>query len=637
MTFLMFEQRVLELLKEVLGENDYQLTEPPRPEFGDLSTSICFKMARIMKKRPNEIAKEVTERIKKNLLPDDIVMDVKAIGGYINFKTNFRVLAKLTLKEVLEKADNYGAVNIGNGRKVLIEHTNVNPNKAIHIGHARNACLGDSLVRLLRFAGFNVYALNYIDDTGSQIADVIVGFKYLGFPLDRKDIKFDKYCGDYVYVNVNKIYKEKPELEKLRGEVIKLIEKGDNPIAKFTRKIADKVVREQLKTCWRLGVFFDLFNWESDILKSGLWEEAFKILRDKKVVEYAKEGEYKGCWIIKLKELPEFMHETDKVLVRSDGTLTYIAKDIPYAMWKVGLIKKDFNYDIYVDNQPNGSKIWTTITNAHIVTHPDFKGGELAVSVIDVRQSRLQNIIKMILKLIGGSKTSDKYVHYSYEVVALSRSTAVQMGIPAEELGKTKIVHMSGRRGAYFNVDDVLDLMKKKAIEESKKRNPDMNADELERIGEAIAVSALRYQLVKQSRDKILIFDLDEALKLEGDTGVYLMYTYARAVNIIKKASYLPNLSEIDYSVYEGEEIELLKMISKFPVVIRNAVKNLSPQEIAIYSYNLSDLFNRFYEKRPVLKERERIRNARLALVISTAQTLKNAFNIIGVHALDRI
>jgi arginyl-tRNA synthetase len=351
MTFDLLEEEVKKLLRIQLGEVDeYDLKEPPRPELGDLSSSICFRIAKKMNTNPIEFAEKIAEKIKKVLPVDSLIGDVNAVNGFLNFKVNFEKFASVTIHRVLFEDSRYGALNIGNNKKVLIEHTNVNPNKAMHIGHARNTCLGDSLVRLLRFTGYNVYALNYIDDTGSQIADVVVGFKYLGFNLEPPNgMRFDKYCGDEIYVKVNKLYEEHPELEKYRAEVLKMIEEGDNEIAKFTRYVAERVLADQLKTCWRLGAYFDLLNWESDIVRAGLWEEASAMLKSKGLMIYETEGDYKGCWIIKLKHIPRFSKETDKIVVRSDGTLTYIAKDLPYAMWKVGLLNKDFSYKVYLD------------------------------------------------------------------------------------------------------------------------------------------------------------------------------------------------------------------------------------------------------------------------------------------------
>jgi len=635
MTFDLLEEEVKKLLRIQLGEVDeYDLKEPPRPELGDLSSSICFRIAKKMNTNPIEFAEKIAEKIKKVLPVDSLIGDVNAVNGFLNFKVNFEKFASVTIHRVLFEDSRYGALNIGNNKKVLIEHTNVNPNKAMHIGHARNTCVRDSLVRLLRFTGYNVYALNYIDDTGSQIADVVVGFKYLGFNLEPPNgMRFDKYCGDEIYVKVNKLYEEHPELEKYRAEVLKMIEEGDNEIAKFTRYVAERVLADQLKTCWRLGAYFDLLNWESDIVRAGLWEEASEMLKSKGLMIYETEGDYKGCWIIKLKHIPRFSKETDKIVVRSDGTLTYIAKDLPYAMWKVGLLNKDFSYKVYLDKQPNGTLLWTTTSkNIGEKNHPDFKGSDLAISVIDVRQSRLQEVINIVLDAIGGPELSEKYVHYGYEVVALSRDTAIMMGAKDVE---SKIVHMSGRHGIYFNVDDVLDRIKERAMEESKKRNPNADNKWLDEVAESIAVSALRYQLIKSDRNRLIVFDINESLKLEGDTGPYLQYTYARARSILRKVSSY-DLKLFDPKVLNSEEERaLVKMIGKFPIIIKEAVMSLEPQKLAVYAYELSNAFNKFYEKCPVLKENEPLKSTRLALVDSFTRTARNVFNLLGVKPLE--
>ncbi len=633
MTFLAFEEKVKELIGKVAPHRvEYQLMEPRRPEYGDLASNVSFRLAKVMRRPPQEIAENLAERISGMLDKEDIVGGVEAVSGFLNFRVNFPILARKTLEAVFRLGDRYGSSNIGAGRKVLVEHTNVNPNKAIHIGHARNSCLGDSLVRILRFAGFRVYALNYIDDTGSQVADVIVGFRYLGMPMEPpKGMRFDKYCGDHVYVKVNQLYEERPELLKYRREVLRRIEEGDNEVARFTRAIADRVVRDQLKTCWRLGVYFDLFNWESDIVRSGLWEEVFQLMKERGAVRLETDGEYAGCWVISLKDIPRFAEETDKVLVRSDGTLTYIAKDLPYAAWKIGLVSGDFKYSLYL-TQPNGKPLWTTGLEG-IDNHPDFKGGDMAISVIDVRQSRLQEIIKVVLGKLFGAKEAERYIHYGYEVVALSGRSARLLGAGTEE----KVVHMSGRRGLYFNVDDVLDIMKEKAKKETLARNPDADPGWVEEVGEALAVSALRYQLVRADRNRLLVFDIEDSLKLEENTGPYLIYTYVRTRGILRKVEDNADISGVDPNVYGGEERELLVMVSKFPVVVRDAALSLEPQAIANYTYKLAALFNKFYEKYPVIKAEGEIRTARLALVKAVSQTLKNAFNLLGIVPLERM
>ncbi|MGB9729465.1 MAG: arginine--tRNA ligase [Thermoprotei archaeon] len=634
MAFDLLEEEAKKLLKAQLGDlGDFDLKEPPRPELGDLASSICFRISKKMKRNPKELAEEIAKKIKESLTSESLIADINAIDGFLNFKMNFEKFASTTILRVLKEDEKYGALDLGHNKKVLIEHTNVNPNKAMHIGHARNTCLGDSLVRLLHFTGHRVYALNYIDDTGSQIADVVVGFKYLGFSLEPPaGMRFDKYCGDEVYVKVNKSYEEKPELEKYRAEVLRMIEEGNNEIARFTKNIAERVLADQLKTCWRLGAYFDLLNWESDIVKTGLWEEVFNTLKSKGLIVYETEGEYKGCWVVRLRHIPRFAKETDKIVVRSDGTLTYIAKDLPYAMWKVGLLNKDFSYKIYLEKQPNGKALWSTSLKDSEVQHPDFKGSDLAISVIDVRQSRLQEVINIVLNALGGPELARKYLHYSYEVVALSRETAVAMG--ARDVD-SKIVHMSGRHGIYFNVDDVLDRLKERAKEESRKRNPNASESWLNEVAEDIAISALRYQLIKADRNRLIVFDINEALKLEGDTGPYLQYTYARARSILRKANtYDTKLFDPKLLITE-EEKTLIKMIGKFPIIIRDAVMSLEPQRLAVYAYELSNSFNKFYEKCPVLKENEPLRSTRLAIVDSFTRAARNVFHLLGVKPLE--
>ncbi len=633
MSFREFKEHVKKSVEIAIGEADYplidyELFEPPRPEFGDLSANVAFMIANKLGLNPLEVAEAIGDKLR---IPEDsLIADFEVHEpGYINFKVRYPDLAYRSILDAISKED-YGSLNIGKGKKVCVEHTSVNPNKALHIGHVRNLVLGDSIYRVLKFTGHDVQILNYIDDSGSQIADIVVGFKYAGFPLEPPDgKKFDHYCGDHVYVKVNELYAKKPELIMKQKEVLKAMEEGKSDIADFAKELTKRILKEQLKTCWRIGAYYDCLNFESHIIEAKIWDRLFNLMKDKGIVQFVKEGELSGCWVIKMEG-----EDKEKVLKRSDGTLTYIAKDIPYAAWKIGLIEDPFQYDIFI-KQPNGKDLWSSVSGKGKDEHPSFGNSDLAITVIDVRQSRLQKIISYILSLLGG-KSEKKYLHLSYEVVSLSKKTADELGITIE---KKEFIHMSGRKGIYMNADDVLDALHKKAYEETKKRNPDESEEWHHNIAEKVAISALRFDLIKQDLDKMIVFDLSEALNLEGETGPYVQYAHARASSIIQKAGIIPIITLDGASLLNDPiERELVKMISKFDLYVEEAVKNLSPKTLARYAYQLATDFNAFYERKPVLQEKDETkREARIALVHAFRNVVKTAFNLLGIETPDRI
>jgi len=633
LSFREFKEHVKKSVKIAIGEADYPIIdfepfEPSRPEFGDLSVNVAFIIANKLGLNPLEVAEIIGDKLR---IPEDsLIADFEIHKlGYINFKVRYPDLAYRTILDAISKED-YGSLNIGKGKKVCIEHTSVNPNKALHIGHVRNLVLGDSIYRILKFTGHDVQVLNYIDDSGSQIADIVVGFRYAGFPLEPpKGEKFDHYCGDEVYVKVNELYNKKPELVIKQKEVLKAIEEGKSEIAIFAKELTRKILREQLKTCWRIGANYDCLNFETHIIEAKLWNLLFEKMKDKGIVQFMTEGELSGCWVIKMEG-----EKDEKVLIRSDGTLTYIAKDIPYAAWKIGLVEDPFQYDIFI-KQPNGKDLWSTVSGRGKDEHPAFGNSDIAITVIDVRQSRLQKIISYILSLLG-EKMEKKYLHLGYEVVSLSKKTADELGIMIKE---KEFVHMSGRKGIYINADDVLDALHKKAYEETKKRNSNEREEWLHDIADKIAISALRFDLIKQDLDKMIVFDLSESLNLEGETGPYVQYAHARASSIIQKAGVRPTITlDSACSLDDPIELELIKMISKFDLYVEDAVKNLSPKIIARYAYQLATDFNVFYEKKPVLQEKDEIkREARIALVQAFKNVVKTAFSLLGIETPERI
>ncbi len=619
-----------EILKEA-GLSDPRLEIPKSSEHGEVSCTSAFELAKRLNKSPMEVALNIALKVKVVIESrKGLIKSVEVVKpGFINFHVDWPSYAVKIIEEVLTSGDAYGSSDIGRGRRVLIEHTSVNPNKALHVGHARNVCLGSALAKLYKFAGFDVLVANYIDDSGSQMADIILGIKYLGYPMEPPEgMRFDEYCGDKIYVEVNRLLEQKPELSEKKRLLIKEIEDRSSDSFMLSREIAVKVLKEQLKTCWRLGAFYDILNRESDVVAFGLWEEVFSKLKEKNACYLATFGPKTGCWMLNLSGHKILSKEGDEVLVKSDGTTTYVARDIAYAAWKLGIVKRDFKYKLF-DKNKDQSDILITDIDGDI----DFKvkNVDMTMTVIDVRQRRPQEIVKYVLGLIGADPS--RYVHFAYEVVSLSAKEAERMGL---NVSGVEFVHMKGREGIYVKVDSVIDSIKEKVVSETARRHPDWHLQKVENVAEKVAVGALVYALVKGDADKIIVFDREEALKIEGDTGPYLQYSYARACRILEKSPV--KQGEVRRSkVLENQEITLLREISLFPIVVEESVKLMLLKKLANYAYSLASAFNNFYESCPVLTDDEETMKFRLSLTKAYLITMGNCLRILGIPIVEEM
>ena len=628
MTFQSIIDEIRNNLNKVLSEmsiSDVNFSvEPAKPGFADVSSNISFLLAKQLKKSPQEIAQLISENYGKSHHTLVLKSDAHP-SGYVNFFANWDKLSQLILSE--SNLDTFGFVEIGKQSTIVVEHTSVNPNKALHIGHIRNIIIGDTVSRILRKADYKVNVLNYIDDSGLQVADILVGFTHFGFnqePPNGK--KFDHYCGDDVYVKTTQKYEEDSSLEEIRKNVLKELEDGTSETAKFADTVTRKVLANQLETCWNLSVTYDCLNFESQIIRSGLWNKIFEKLKEMKLVEFENEGKNEGCWVIRGDG-----KEEDKVIVRSNGTATYIAKDIPYAAWKLGLLDDPFHYEKYPIGQPNNQKLWQTTLNDSNSTENNFTGQKV-ITVIDSRQDRLQKIITELMAKF--KSVPDAYVHLGYESVTLSSDTAKTLGIVTDG----KQAQMSGRKGLYVSADSVYDLLKEKTIQETTQRHPEMSTQEIQSIAHNVAVGTLRYEMIKYDLDKIITFDLTKSLSLEGDTAPYIQYTHARASRILEKSERSPSI-DVDFSLLsEKSELDLVKTIGLFGISVKDSANNLSPKVIARYCYDLAVSFNSFYEHNKVLGiGDENLENSRLCLVNSFKMTIERALDLIGIVAPDKM
>ena len=628
MTFQAIIGEIENNLKKILDElsiSDVSFSvEVAKPGFGDVSSNIAFLLAKKLQKSPKDITHMLSEKYSQ--CTSVLVLKTEAHpSGYLNFFADWTKLSKLILSE--SYLDTFGDVDIGNNSNIIVEHTSVNPNKALHIGHIRNIVVGDTVSRILSKANYKVNVLNYIDDSGLQVADIIVGFKHLGFdeePPNGK--KFDHYCGDDVYVKTTQKYELDSSLEEIRKNTLKELEDGNSETAAFGDLITRKVLAGQLQTCWNLNVSYDCLNFESQIIRSGLWSKIFEKLKEMGLIEFENEGKNAQCWVIRGDG-----KEEDKVIVRSNGTATYIAKDIPYAAWKLGLLDDPFYYQKYDATQPNSKTLWQTSLNDENTTAQNFTAQKV-VTVIDSRQERLQKIITVLMEKFNS--IPDSYVHLGYESVTLSSDTAKTLGLDTDG----KQAQMSGRKGLYVSADSVCELLKQKIIEETKKRHPEMNDDEIEKIAQSVSIGTLRYEMIKQDLDKIITFDLAKSLSLEGDTAPYIQYAYARASRILEKSGIKPT-TDVDFSLLqEKSELDLVKTIGLFNLQVRDAANNFAPKVIARYCHDLAVAFNSFYEHVKVLdSDNDALKSSRVCLVNSFNLTLEKALNLLGIDSPTRM
>jgi arginyl-tRNA synthetase len=611
---------------------------PPRRALGDLAVPLAFELARRLRKAPRIIAQEIAAALGTI---EGVVKIEAAPNGYVNFFLDRAAFLKARLTEA--------AASIANPEgKTIVEHTAINPNKAAHIGHLRNAALGDSFGRLLVFSGRQVEIQNYIDDTGVQVADVAVGFAQLEkLALDEvrriaDSTRFDFYCWD-LYARVTEWYEEDKERLKIRAAALHAIEHGGNETAEMAAFIADRIVRRHLETMRRMNISYDLLTWEGDILRLHFWAHAFEFLKKTGAVFLQTEGRLKGCWVMRIEDDAEGAaagadaestpveadaqddeERREKVIVRSDGTVTYVGKDMAYQLWKFGLLGKDFYYRVY-ENGSRGRQLWSTSSTpsgqAPAENVPSFGRASWVCNVIDTRQSYLQKLVKKALAVLGYEQQAAHSVHYAYEMVALSHATARELGYDPSEDADRPFVEVSGRKGLGVKADDLLDRLTAKAAGEVAKRNPDQPADEAKRVAEAIAVAAVRYFMVKFSRGKIIVFDIDEALSFEGESGPYLQYAVVRANNIFNKLEERASLNEAavisalsstppDVIAAASDEAHdlwgLVLEAARLDEVVDQAIRTLELSVLAKYAFGLAQAFNAFYHRYPILNEERR-------------------------------
>ena len=643
---------------------------PPKPELGDLAFPISFELAKLVKQKTGEKQnpRAIAEKLKERLEDLEEVSRVEIAGaGYVNV---FFDRAKLL--NLFSRSEGRLIVYLDqHGPKKMVEHTSINPNKAAHIGHVRNAVLGDTFVRILQAAGDRVEVQNYIDNTGVQVADVVVGFIHLENKdleqikaLDQSltaDYTFDYYCWD-LYTKVGLFYRDSENL-KLRNDVLHAIEAGDNDIAKLADYVATRNVECILDTMERLGIRYDLLARESDILHLHFWERAFQLMKETGVIRFETEGRHAGCWVMPFEShTGTDEHESDKIIVRSNGTVTYTGKDIAYQLWKLGRLGLDFHYQVF-RSYPDGHTLWVTTTDADAESksgaeRPHFGGGSTVYNVIDSRQSYPQDIVARGVAAVVPEIGSDASVHFSYEMVALSPAACEELGIELTDEDRTRpYIEMSGRKGLGVKADDLIDQLEAGALAEVEKRNPELPDEEKKATAHEVAVAALRYFLLKFTRNTVIAFDFKEALSFEGETGPYCQYAAVRTNSIFRKlgsetvaeadslidslaedAEAQGKVSEV-LSSERGTEIwSLLMLTQQLDDVIVQCRKSAEPANLAKYTFSLARTFSRFYHDHRILTEKDVVRRAVLIAVTKVVRNrLSAALSILGINVPDQM
>ena len=648
------------------------LEMPPRRALGDIAVPVAFTLARRLRKAPRAIAQELAAALEGI---EGVSRIDAAPNGYLNFFLDRAHWLRLWL-------GSQGSQGSLGSAKTIVEHTAINPNKAAHIGHLRNATTGDAFGRLLKFQGREVEIQNYIDDTGVQVADVVVGFR----ELERKSLaevraiadatRFDFYCWD-LYAKVTEWYDGDKARLQIRSAALHAIEHGGNETAEMAAFIAERIVRCHLRTMRRLNIRYDLLTWEGDILRLHFWAHAFDYLKKTGEVYLQTEGKLAGCWVMEIDDEPQAgsgkreagsgkpeagsgEQEADseepreKVIVRSDGTVTYVGKDMAYQMWKFGILGLDFHYRQF--EQYGGERpLWSTTSDpaAASADHPAFGKASMVCNVIDTRQAYLQKLLKQALAALSFEEQARASVHYSYEMVALTHSTARELGYAADEDGGKPFVEVSGRKGLGVKADDLIDRLIEKAAGEVARRNTEFTPDDVRRTAEAIAIAAVRYFMVKFSRGKVIAFDIDEALSFEGESGPYLQYAVVRANNIFAKLKEREGLDAAGViaalataspeAIADGSDEShdlwgLVLEAARLDDVVDQAVRMLELSVVAKYAFALAQQFNGFYHAYPVLKEdRADVRLWRAAAIAYYRQRLTQALDLMGCTIPDRM
>jgi arginyl-tRNA synthetase len=633
------------------------LEQPPDLAFGEYATPIAFELARKLRKAPRKIAEELVAAL--GAVPGFLALEV-AGAGYINARLDRAAAVKAYAISTSVPASLHPLHS-------LVEHTSINPNKAAHVGHLRNAILGDTFVRLLRAAGQKVDVQNYIDNTGVQVADVVVGLMHLErltlagvqslmTELAAKGERIDFYCWD-LYARVSQWYDadpaEAPARRKLRLHTLHELEAGGNEAAQIAELVSTAIIRRHLETMLRLGIEYDLLPRESEILHLHFWDLAFEQLKAKGVLYFETEGKNKGCWVMQRgtsrsggrpsgsdaknpasvaegegEPESEGPDEDAKVIVRSNGTVTYVGKDIAYHLWKFGLLGRDFAYRPFFRYED--CECWISAETGE-ADHPHFGGAQAIYNVIDSRQSDPQANVIEALRGLGYTEQAARYTHFSYEMVALTPRCALELGYDVSEEDRARpYIEVSGRKGFGVKADDLIDKLIAATRAEVDSRHPELGDADREETARDIAVGALRYFMLRFTRNSVIAFDFKDALSFEGETGPYLQYAAVRTRSIFRKAGTTPEealvaVAGADLAPYlSGEGCdgiwEVWLRASKTSLLLEQCIATAEPAYLAKHAFQLAQDFSNFYRLHHILSEENPARKQLLLATAAVAQ-----------------
>ncbi|MGB7846466.1 MAG: arginine--tRNA ligase [Candidatus Acidiferrum sp.] len=641
------------------------LERPPKLEMGEAASPVCFELAKRLKKAPRLIAQEIAGSLPKM---EGIARVEVAGGGYLNAFFDRTALWNMLQTEASGERREAPAQR----KKVIVEHTSINPNKAAHIGHLRNAVLGDTMVRLLRQSGNEVLVQNYIDNTGVQVADVVIAFQH----MEKKSLAeakkaaaephFDYFCWDLYAKATQFLEEDKTRATKLRGETLKAIEEGEGETAEMGAVIGDTIVSYHLRTMARLDIYYELLARESEILHLHFWDAAFEKLKASGAIQLATAGKNAGCWIMpwekevkEVKEVKEAKESSSdsstsspdeddqaKIIVRSNGTVTYVGKDIAYQLWKFGLLGKDFHYRKWPD-PPGGKTVWATTPGPNEPEAPRFGGVDVVYNVIDARQAYLQEVVAEGLRALGHVKEAENSIHFDYGIVALTPRCAAEMGYEVTAEEANSYVEVSGRKGLGVKADDLITRMLGAAEARVRQKQSEMGKEELARTANALAVGALRFFLLKYTRNTIIAFDFEDALKAEGETGPYCQYAVVRIRGIRRKdtesaATRATVHGDSLKKFLEGPESadiwELLLLNGSLDYSVDAAIGAQEPAFVAKYAFQLAQAFNNFYHKHHILSEADEQKRAfLLGLTELVERRLVQALGLLGIETPEKM
>jgi arginyl-tRNA synthetase len=665
-----FREALAAHIREKYGMEIAIVTErPPKIEMGEAASPVCFELAKRLRRAPRQIAQEIATGI----APIAGIARIEVAGaGYLNAYFDRADFLANVQREARAKI-------VGDGAgKIIVEHTSINPNKAAHIGHVRNAVLGDTIARILRYAGGAVQVQNYIDNTGVQVADVVIGFVH----MEKKSLaqvralavepKFDYLCWDVYARAAQFLGEDNARATALRGETLKAIEAGQGEIAEMGRVIADAIVSLHLRTMARLGIFYELLARESEILHLHFWDAAFEKLKAASAIRLATSGKMAGCWIMPAKETTaaeqnaastrelaaageparsdsdENPNNQDKIIVRSNGTVTYVGKDIAYQLWKFGLLGRDFLYTKWPD-APGSHTLWSTASENGDPAAPNFGAPATTVyNVIDSRQAYLQDVVSEGLRALGHGNEADHSIHFAYEIVALTPRCAAEMGYElSPEETKKPYVEVSGRKGFGVKADDLLDKLETATLSEVQQRHAAMDSETQRQTAHKIAVGALRFFLLKFTRNATIAFDFNDALSFEGETGPYCQYAVVRIRGIRRKgtesgATQMEVTREMVAALLSGPEgnglWELVVLAGSLDMAVEAVIKAQEPAFVAKYAFQLAQAFNLFYHHHHILSEVDEQKRAFLLRLTELVETqLVAALDLLGIEAPEKM